>query len=164
MWKSEDVSTEPHEGPCLGSPRLSTHTASSFLTPKIPSWFYSRHCVPGWMGEVCVPSQLCWQKGQGTTADKSLLQMRAEAHFAGKSPNSGSQPAPSRAGDICSMEGELNLPAGQVLRRVVAGNVLPPQQGCPSPLPAQGKRENCRQNPAAHDSKNNCLSLCPSQK
>lgn len=77
----------------------------------------------------------------GSKGQNCCFRLGLRHDFAGKSPNSGE---PTKAGDTCSKGDKFNgaaLTAGQALRRVVAGTELPPQQGCPSPLPAQGKRK-----------------------
>lgn len=167
------MSTEPCEGHAHpwappGTPTEHTHCKLIFNLQN-PILILFQALYP-WLsgGSVCPLTALPCVDSKGRAALlPSRFRLGLRHDFAGKSLNPGSQAAPTKAGDTCSKGDKFNgaaLTAGQAVRRVVAGTVLSPQQGCPSPHAAQGKRKNCSQSPAAHGSKNNCFSLCPSQK
>lgn len=136
---------EPHEGPCPAHGLPQELLLSSFSTPKIQPWF-----IPGTVSQAqwgkCLSSHsfaLCWQQRQGTTAASD----GAEAQFYRKIPQFRVSASTKQSRWHLQQGGQFDfpaLPAGQVLRRVVAGAVLPPQQGCPSPLPAQREKTAAR--------------------
>lgn len=79
--------------------------------------------------------------------------------FTGKCPNSGSQPAPSRAGDTCSKGDEFNLselPSEQVLREGGGRNCAPSSAGM-SQLKVREKAAARTQLPMAPK-----ITVCPS--